>query len=166
MSSWTRTIIVPLSLVQAVGGTKLTPGGLKIDELFHPHRKLALARKDRIANLFLQADKLFKRWERKGLQTIRNKAIKAAEHWILDRLQYTDGLGAIYPAMMYAIMAMDALGYERDHPELVLALQQFEDLILEREGKAVFQPCKSPVWDTAIAAFALGEQGPGITLRS
>jgi squalene-hopene/tetraprenyl-beta-curcumene cyclase len=159
MSSWTRTIIVPLSLVQAVGGTKLTPGGLKIDELFHPHRKLALARKDRIANLFLQADKLFKRWERKGLQTIRNKAIKAAEHWMLDRLQYTDGLGAIYPAMMYAIMAMDALGYERDHPELVLALQQFEDLILEREGKAVFQPCKSPVWDTAIAAFVLGEQG-------
>ena len=159
MSSWTRTIIVPLSLVQAVGGTKLTPGGLKIDELFHPHRKLALARKDRIANLFLQADKLFKRWERKGLQAIRNKAVKAAEHWMLDRLQYTDGLGAIYPAMMYAIMAMDSLGYERDHPELVLALEQFEDLILEREGKAVFQPCKSPVWDTAIAAFALGEQG-------
>ncbi len=160
MSSWTRTIIVPLSLVQAVGGTKLTPGGLKIDELFHPHRKLALARKDRIANLFLQADKLFKRWERKGLQAIRNKAVKAAEHWMLDRLQYTDGLGAIYPAMMYAIMAMDSLGYERDHPELVLALEQFEDLILERDGKAIFQPCKSPVWDTAIAAFALGEQGP------
>jgi squalene-hopene/tetraprenyl-beta-curcumene cyclase len=161
MSSWTRTIIVPLSLVQAVGGTKLTPGLRRIDELIHPHRKLALARKDRIANLFIQADKLFKRWERKGVQAIRDRAIRAAEHWMLDRLQYTDGLGAIYPAMMYAIMAMDALGYERDHPDLELALRQFDDLILEGERSLIFQPCKSPVWDTAIAAFALGEQGEG-----
>jgi squalene-hopene/tetraprenyl-beta-curcumene cyclase len=159
MSSWTRTIIVPLSLVQAVGGTKLTPGGLRIDELFHPHRKMALARKDRIANLFIQADKLFKRWERKGVQAIRDRAIRAAEHWMLDRLQYTDGLGAIYPAMMYAIMAMDALGYERDHPDLTLALQQFDDLILEGDDSLIFQPCKSPVWDTAIAGFILGEHG-------
>jgi len=159
MSSWTRTIIVPVSLVQAVGGTKRTPGLLRIDELVHPHRKLALARKDRIANLFVQADKLFKRWERKGVQAIRNKAIKAAEHWMLDRLQYTEGLGAIYPAMMYAIMAMDALGYERDHPDLELAIKQFDDLILEGEESLIFQPAKSPVWDTAIAAFTLGEHG-------
>ncbi|MDR3762675.1 MAG: squalene--hopene cyclase [Acidobacteriota bacterium] len=159
MSSWTRTIIVPLSLIQAVGGVKRTPGLLRIDELFHPHRKIALARKDRIANLFIQADKLFKRWERKGVQAIRNKAIKAAEHWMLDRLQYTEGLGAIYPAMMYAIMAMDALGYERDHPDLEMAIKQFDDLMLEKEENLIFQPCKSPVWDTAIAAFALGEYG-------
>ncbi|MGA3125555.1 MAG: squalene--hopene cyclase [Candidatus Korobacteraceae bacterium] len=157
MSSWTRTIIVPLSLVQAVGKTKPTPGGLRIDELVHPHRKMALARKDRMANLFIQADKLFKRWERKGVQRIRDRAIRAAEHWMLSRLQYTEGLGAIFPAMMYAIMAMDALGYERDHPDLVLALKQFDDLILESEKSLIFQPAKSPVWDTAIAAFALGE---------
>ena len=159
MSSWTRTIIVPLSLVQAVGGTRLTPGLRRIDELIHPHRKLALARKDRIANLFIQADKLFKRWERKGVQAIRGRAIRAAEHWMLDRLQYTDGLGAIYPAMMYAIMAMDALGYERDHPDLQLALKQFDDLMIEGDKSLIFQPCKSPVWDTAIAAFVLGEHG-------
>jgi len=61
---------------------------------------------------------------------------------MLDRLQYTDGLGAIYPAMMYAIMAMDALGYERDHPDLELALRQFDDLILEGERSLIFQPCK------------------------
>jgi squalene-hopene/tetraprenyl-beta-curcumene cyclase len=159
MSSWTRTIIVPLSLVQAIGGTRPTPGGRRIDELVHPHRKMALARKDRIANLFIQADKLFKRWERKGVQAIRGRAIRAAENWMLNRLQYTEGLGAIYPAMMYAIMAMDALGYERDHPDLELAIRQFDDLILESDRSLIFQPCKSPVWDTAIAAFSLGEHG-------
>jgi squalene-hopene/tetraprenyl-beta-curcumene cyclase len=159
VSSWTRTIIVPLSIVQAIGGTKPTPNGLRIDELMHPSRKLALHRKDRIANLFIKADTLFKRWERKSVQKIRGLAIREAEHWMLDRLQFSDGLGAIYPSMMYAIMAMDALGYERDHPDLQVAIRQFDDLILETEDRLVFQPCKSPVWDTAIATFALGELG-------
>ena len=159
MSSWTRSIIVPLSLVQALGGSKPTPGGLRIDELVHPHRKFALRRQDRIANLFVAADKLFKRWERQSVKKIRGRAVREAEHWMLDRLQHTEGLGAIYPAMMYAIMAMDALGYERDHPDLELALKQFNNLMLEGEESLVLQPAKSPVWDTAIAAFALGELG-------
>lgn len=159
MSSWTRTIIVPLSIVQAIGGTKPTPNNLRIDELMHPSRKLALHRKDRIANLFIKADTLFKRWERQSVKKIRDRAIREAEHWMLDRLQFSEGLGAIYPAMMYSIMAMDALGYERDHPDLELAIRQFDDLMLESEDSLVFQPCKSPVWDTAIATFALGEAG-------
>jgi squalene-hopene/tetraprenyl-beta-curcumene cyclase len=161
MSSWTRTIIVPLSLVQALGSAKATPGLRRVDELIHPHRKMALARKDRIANVFIHADKLFKRWERKAVPAIRGRAIKAAEHWMLDRLHYSEGLGAIYPSMMYAIMAMDALGYERDHPDLEQAIQHFDDLMLEGETSLIFQPAKSPVWDTAIAAFALGEAGFG-----
>jgi squalene-hopene/tetraprenyl-beta-curcumene cyclase len=159
MSSWTRTIIVPLSIVQATGITRPTPNGFKIDELMHPNRKLALHRRDRIANLFIKADKLFKRWERKSVKKIRERAIREAEHWMMDRLQFSEGLGAIYPSMMYSIMAMDALGYERDHPDLQLAIQQFDDLMLEEEERLIFQPCKSPVWDTAIAAFALGELG-------
>ncbi len=159
MSSWTRTIVVPLTIVQAMGKRKPTPGGMRIDELFHPHRRMALHRKDRIGNIFIKADTLFKRWERQSVKKIRGHAIREAEHWMLDRLQYSEGLGAIYPAMMYAIMAMDSLGYERDHPDLELAISQFDDLILEGEERLIFQPCKSPVWDTAIALFALGELG-------
>ena len=78
MSSWTRSIIVPLSLVQACGGSKPTPGGLRIDELVHPHRKLALRRKDRIENIFMAADKLFKRWERQSVKNILAPAVSEA----------------------------------------------------------------------------------------
>jgi len=159
MSSWTRTIIVPLSIVQALGVTHPTPHNMRVDELFHPHRKLALHRKDRIANLFIKADTLFKRWERQNVRMLRDHAIRASENWMLSRLNFSDGLGAIYPSMMYAIMAMDALGYERDHPDLEQAIRQFDDLMLESEESLIFQPCKSPVWDTAIAGFALGELG-------
>ncbi|HYG97558.1 MAG TPA: squalene--hopene cyclase [Terriglobales bacterium] len=159
MSSWTRSIIVPLSIVQALGGAKPTPGGLRVDELTHPTRKFALPRKDRIANLFLSADRLLKRWERQNVRKVRGAAIREAENWMIQHLQHSEGLGAIYPSMMYAIMAMDSLGYEHDHPDLLLAFQQFDDLILDRGESLIFQPAKSPVWDTAIAAYALAELG-------
>jgi len=159
MSSWTRTIIVPLSIVQALGSPMPTPGGLRIEELFHPSRRIALHRKDRIANLFVQADKLFKRWERQNVRKIRGHAIREAERWMMARVHHSEGLGAIYPSIMYSIMAMEVLGYERDHPDLEQALREFDNLMLEGEDSLIFQPAKSPVWDTAIAAFALGELG-------
>ena len=159
MSSWTRTIIVPLSIVQALSVPKPTPGGLRIEELFHPSRRLALHRRDRIANVFVQADKLFKRWERQNIRKIRGHAIRQAEQWMLSRIHHSEGLGAIYPSIMYSIMAMEVLGYERDHPDLEQAMREFENLMIEGEGSLIFQPAKSPVWDTAIAAFALGELG-------
>jgi len=159
MSSWTRSIIVPLSIVQAIGGVKPTPGLRRVDELTHPRRKFALARRDRIANLFVAADKLFKRWERQNVRRIRQEAIREAEEWMLQHLEHSEGLGAIYPGMMYGIMALDALGYERDHPDLIREIRHFDNLMLEGPESLIFQPAKSPVWDTAIAAYALGELG-------
>jgi len=102
---------------------------------------------------------VFKVWEKRGSERIRGAAIREAEHWILDRTRHTEGLGAIFPAMMYFIMALDALGYPEDHPDLVEAIRHFESLLLETEERFVFQPCVSPIWDTAICAFALGEAG-------
>ncbi|MFN3323200.1 MAG: squalene--hopene cyclase [Bryobacteraceae bacterium] len=159
MSSWTRTIIVPLSIVQAVGGTRPTPGNIDVQELYTPGVRLTMPKREGISLLFNQADRLVKVWERRGIKDIRKSAVREAERWMLDHLRFSDGLGAIYPAMMYSIMAMDALGYERDHPDLIEAIEQFDALILETEDRLQFQPCVSPVWDTAIAAFALGELG-------
>ena len=73
------------------------------------------------------------------MKDIRAKAIREAEKWMLERMHSADGLGAIYPSMMYSIMAMDVLGYERDQPDLVEALRHFEGLQLEtaeRIGKS------------------------------
>ncbi len=157
MSSWTRTIIVPLSIVQAIGGTRRTPGGIRVDELLHPSKRFALPKKDPAARVFHYVDRFLKLWERRGIKDVRKAAIREAERWILDRTRYTEGLGAIYPAMMYTIMAFNALGYPEDHPDLIDAVRQFDRLLLETPDRLQFQPCFSPVWDTAIAAFALGE---------
>jgi squalene-hopene/tetraprenyl-beta-curcumene cyclase len=159
MSSWTRAIIVPLSIVQASGVQSKAPGGMTVEELYLPGKKLVAPKKDRISAVFLQADKVLKLWERRGLKDVRAKAIRECEKWMLDHLRFSEGVGAIYPSMMYTIMAMDALGYDRDHPDLLEAIQQFDRLILETGDRLEFQPCFSPVWDTAIAMFALGELG-------
>ena len=42
----------------------------------------------------------------------------------------------------------------------VEALRQFDNLMVDDGDRFFFQPCFSPVWDTAIAAYALGEAEP------
>lgn len=159
MSSWTRAIIVPLSVVQAVGRHRSAPEGIEVPELFLPGKELTMPRRAASSILFKHFDKVLKFWERRGLKNVRAAAIREAEHWILDRTRYTDGLGAIYPGMMYTIMAMESLGYPDDHPDRIDAIRHFDNLLIETEDRFQFQPCVSPVWDTAIAAFALGQMG-------
>ena len=157
MSSWSRAILVPLSVVQAMGKQRTAPEGVTLDEIFHPDSKLTMPSRERLSILFLHLDKVVKLWERRGLKDVRSSAIREAEHWILDRTRYTDGLGAIYPAMMYFIMALDSLGYSEDHPDLIEGIRVFDNLLIETEDRFQFQPCYSPIWDSALAAFALGE---------
>jgi len=100
-----------------------------------------------------------KLWEKHGPRAVRETAIRRAEQWILERTRYSDGLGAIYPPMMYTIMALDLLGYPPDHPDRAEAERQFFKLMVDDGERFFFQPCFSPVWDTAIASFALGASG-------
>jgi squalene-hopene/tetraprenyl-beta-curcumene cyclase len=60
---------------------------------------------------------------------------------------------------MYSVMALDVLGYAKDDPLRVEALRHFEDLMVDDGERFFFQPCFSPVWDTAIGAYALAESG-------
>ena len=43
----------------------------------------------------------------------------------------------------------------RTIPDRVEAQRQFDALMVESEDEIFFQPCFSPVWDTAIAATRL-----------
>ncbi len=162
MSSWTRAIVVALSIVHAHNPMRPVPEGFNLEELFLPGVPTGLERSGKLwtwRNFFLAADRFLKFWERRGPRSIRARAIREAERWMIERTKDSDGLGAIYPPMMYAIMAFDVLGYPADHPERVEALRQFNHLMVDEGGRFLFQPCFSPVWDTAMAAYAIGEAG-------
>src|SRR5262249_36589321 len=52
------------------------------------------------------------------------------------------------------------LGYAEDHPLREEAVRQFNSLMVDDGERFFFQPCFSPVWDTAIGAYALSESDP------
>jgi squalene-hopene/tetraprenyl-beta-curcumene cyclase len=161
MSAWTRTIIVPLSLFYAHKPIRPIPDGRGIAELFldNPHKSLwphpPTNRLFTWTNFFLFADQVIKFLEDWGPQSIRKNAIKRAERWMLEHFADSDGVGAIFPPIIYTIISLSCLGYADNSPELKYALQQLDDLMLEEDETLRVQPCFSPVWDTALSLNAL-----------
>ena len=164
IASWARAIVVPLSIVHAANPRRPVPEGFTLDEIWLPGASPAFRKDDAWLtwrNAFLAVDGILKWWERHGSGTLRRKAMKRAGEWMIERLPHSEGLGAIYPPMMYAVMALDVLGYAESDPVRAEALRQFNRLMVDDGRRFFFQPCFSPVWDTAIAAYALQEGDPG-----
>jgi squalene-hopene/tetraprenyl-beta-curcumene cyclase len=163
MSAWTRAIAVSLAIVHAANPKRPVPAGFTLEEIWSPGVSPAFRKDNRWAtwhNIFLTTDKVLKWWERSGSKAVRRKATEKARQWMIERMENSDGLGAIYPPMMYSIMALDALNYAPDDPIRVKALAQFDALMVDDGERFFFQPCFSPVWDTAIGAYALGQNDP------
>ena len=95
---------------------------------------------------------------------MRRRATKRAESWVLERLNGEDGLGAIFPAMVNALEALVILGYPADDSRRVTARRALEKLLVVSDGTAYCQPCVSPVWDTALAALAMQEEGSAVAV--
>ena len=174
ISSWSRAILVPLSIAYAKKPYKKIAPEQGIDELFVGGRENADLHlrwdKKRLVswrNFFLFCDRMVHWFERIHIRPLRKMALKKAEKWMLERFEMSDGLGAIYPAMLNAIIALRCLGYSFDDPQFIRAMDEFEKLGIdepngtEHYAKPTFrmQPCMSPVWDTAQAVYALGEAG-------
>ncbi|HKF47104.1 MAG TPA: squalene--hopene cyclase [Terracidiphilus sp.] len=171
ISSWSRSILVPLAIIYAKKPFKKIAAEQGIDELFVGGRdksklRLQWDKKKWFSwrNFFIATDRLAHWAEAVHLRPVRKLALNKAEKWMLARFEMTDGLGAIYPAMMNAILALRCLGYSEDDPQVIRARDEFEKLGIEEpasedmpEPTFRMQPCMSPVWDTAQAVFALGE---------
>ncbi len=91
----------------------------------------------------------------------RKKAVEAARQWILARFHKSDGLGAIFPPVIFSVVALKALGYGDESPEVLECMKQLKRLSLDdaREGTTRIQPCLSPVWDTGLTMRALALAG-------
>ena len=173
ISSWSRSILVPLAIIYAKKPFKKIPAEQGIDELFVGGRensvlRLRMDRKRLFTwrNFFLATDRITHWFEAVHIRPLRRLALRRAEKWMLERFELTDGLGAIYPAMLNAILALRCLGYSEDDPQVIRARDEFEKLGIEQPPTPEvpyptfrMMPCVSPVWDTAQALFALGEAG-------
>jgi squalene-hopene/tetraprenyl-beta-curcumene cyclase len=186
MSSWTRTIVVPLSIFYAHRPVRTLPPERGIAELFldppdtplwpHPPTRRWLT----WTNFFLVLDQFIK-WvdasrekSKTGSRTslsslvrlpfsfLRALAVKRAADWMVEHFEDSDGVGAIFPPIIYTIISLRCLGYSDRSPEMQWALKQLEALIIEEHGSVRLQPCFSPVWDTALTLIGLADGGlPG-----
>jgi squalene-hopene/tetraprenyl-beta-curcumene cyclase len=174
ISAWSRAILVPLSIIYAKKPFKKLAPEQTIDELFAGGRKSANLhlRWDSKhifswRNFFLFTDRVAHWAERIHIRPLRKKALKKAETWMLEHFEKSDGLGAIYPAMLNAIIALRVLGYSKDDPQVIRAMDEFEKLGIDcPQGTPDYatptfrmQPCFPPVWDTAQVLSTLGEAG-------
>src|SRR5262249_23492134 len=110
-------------------------------------------------NFFLALDRASKLYERLPWKPLRRRALRQAREWLLEHLERSGGLGAIYPAMMNAVFALLALGHPPDDPLTAREIGHLRRLEIEEDDTIRVQPCTSPVWDTAIAMVALEEAG-------
>ncbi len=164
MSSWTRGIVVPLTILYALKPAWRLPERAGVDELFRDSKRKVPA--FRLAsptvswrNFFLLADRVFRIYESLAWKPLRKRALRQAREWLLEHLERSDGLGAIYPAMLNAILALVALGYPPDDPLTARERGYLAEFEIEEDDTIRVQPCLPPVWDTAVAMVSLREAG-------
>ncbi len=170
MSSWTRGIVIPLSIVWSKRPKVPLPPNGRIDELFPPGTPAWVpVGGDHFIppegflswrKVFLELDAFLKDMEGKGPYFLRGWSLKKAERWMMKHNEHSEGLAAIFPAMLNTILAIKAMGHGDDHPVLSKNLRELEKFFIDRGDDGIeVQPCVSPIWDTAISILALAESG-------
>ncbi|MBC22704.1 MAG: squalene--hopene cyclase [Phycisphaerae bacterium] len=169
VSAWTRTMILPLAIVATMKPSRKLPAHRRIDELFlDNHQRNVLSMKPETP--------LFWRMFFKGVDGTlkivgsiigtapRRRSMDRAMRWMLDRAGQdgpaaTDGLGAIFPPMVYIQVAFQVMGYRRDDPLVQRAERELDAFFIEEDGRIRIQPCFSPVWDSGISLYAFTDAG-------
>lgn len=164
MSAWSRTIVVPLAVVNAFRPVRELPDAWSIRELFvgdpaAAWRPAVSPKSLSWSNAFLKLDRVLKFVERIGFTPFRRRAIRKAVAWMRERFRDSDGLGAIFPPMIYTAIVLKCLGVPEGDPEFVWAMKQLDDLCIVEADTVRLQPCLSPVWDTALALIGATDAG-------
>jgi squalene-hopene/tetraprenyl-beta-curcumene cyclase len=164
ISYWSRCTLLPMMVLMAVRPRAINPTGLGIGELFReaPERVRQYQINPtgaRIGDAFLVLDKVLHTIDRFLPRRVRRMAINTVVDYVEKHINGVDGVGAIFPPMVFSIIMFRELGYPEDHPAAVLAREALRRLLLEQDGTSYLQPCWSPVWDTGLMLHAMLEAG-------
>jgi squalene-hopene/tetraprenyl-beta-curcumene cyclase len=166
MSSWSRAMLMPLAIINHFKPTRLLPGEKQLHELYPlgtEQSDLRLPRSETFwtwRNFFLRLDDFLKFLQPLRVRPLRRRALEEAERWIVERIgEGSDGLAAVYPAMLNCLIALRALGYSKTNPVYTKAEKDFAGLFVDDPEDFRIQPCLSPIWDTAINLISLAESG-------
>src|SRR5579885_465823 len=168
LSSWARGTAFALMILQATRPAVKVSHQDGILELYiqPPHfTRFKQPRPKSIISLrsvFNLVDKVLRAYDHHHLKGLRARALRYAENWIVEHQDANGSWGGIEPCYLLSAMALKALGYRNDHPVLKKAIDASKELVWDLGDSALYMPCVSPNWDTALAAKALLDSGtPG-----
>lgn len=164
VSYWSRTVMVPLLVLAVCKPKARNPRAVDIRELFvrppeDERNYLSNPTEHWVGSVFLGLDRVARVLEPFFPKALGRRAVDKAMAFVQERLNGEDGLGGIFPAMVNTVMVYDALGYRRDHPDVVATRKAIDDLLVFHGDEGYCQPCVSPVWDTGLGMHGMMEAG-------
>ena len=168
LGSWARGTLMGLMLLQAARPEKKIDYQRGVLELYiePPHftkfKQPRGAKRFSLRSVFNIADRGLRFYDRHRSKSLRARALRHAENWILEHQEANGSWGGIEPCYLLSAMALKANGYRNDHPVLKKAIEASRELIWNFDDCAMYMPCVSVNWDTALAGKALLDSGlPG-----
>ena len=167
VSYWSRTVIVPLLIIMNKKPIANNPHSLDINELFIKNpRTIKNLKKKQGKNFwtsfFLMIDKILRKIEPLFPKQNRKLCLKKAYDWTKLRLNGSDGLGAIFPAMVNSLIAFHIDEQNKYSKEKKTARTAIDKLLVIKKNEAYCQPCVSPIWDTGWVAHCMLENNKNI----
>ena len=165
-SSWSRSVIIPLTILFAKKPICPLPPSCQVEEELFVEPpgsgRYALKRREKGLSwelLFVMLDGLLKVSEKYTSHTLRETALRRAEQWTLEHQDQTGDWGGIMPAMMNSVLALVSLGYGPTSRPVAKGLEAIERFGIEEQDTFRLQACVSPVWDTVLSVTALMDAG-------
>jgi squalene-hopene/tetraprenyl-beta-curcumene cyclase len=98
-----------------------------------------------LRTLFNFTDAMLRIYDRHHFKSLRARAVRHAENWILDRQEANGSWGGIEPCYLLSTMALKGLGYRNEHPVVKKGLEATRELIA-RSSCPAFHPTGIPRW--------------------
>ncbi|MDO8430837.1 MAG: squalene--hopene cyclase [Candidatus Binatus sp.] len=165
LGSWARGTLMALMLMQTARPAKQIDYQRGILELYiqpphftkfkQPRGKKLLS----LRNLLNVGDRGLRLYDKHNVASLRASAIRKTEEWIVDHQDENGSWGGIEPCYLLSAMALKAIGYRNDHPVLRKAIAASRELVWDFPDSALYMPCVSPNWDSALAGRALLDSG-------
>jgi len=166
ISYWARTVVVPLLILYAKRPVCRLEPWEGVPELFVTppdklgHLDVCMSGQWR-KNLFILVDRMTKRGLRWVPRRLHDRAVRAAETWTREHMQGAGGIGAIFPAMANAVMALQTLGCTEGDADYQRGIQALDDLLIDRCDVSPREDTPiSPCWCTGASAAPVLNPAP------
>ncbi len=133
VSYWSRTVMVPLFVLCTRKPLARNPHGVDIRELFTAppwEERHYFARRGFANRFFMALDRMGRAIDPLIPRAMRARAMRAAQDWMLERLNGEGGLGAIFPAMVNALEVLVLMGVPPEDPRRATAKRAIEKLLV------------------------------------